>query len=92
MRGVPPTLKKIWLDEEEKYFTKDPDSEFHLRHGERMDSKILSDPENENLYYFRPKHAAALALNRAIVTSIQLGMPLVTDNLHFQEAQSYSYP
>ncbi len=75
LRGVPLTLRKNWLLETPSPFSV------------KEETKAI-DFENEGFYYLRPKYAAALALNRALVTSIYLGVPLVTDNSYFQLAIS----
>jgi hypothetical protein len=82
MRGIPLTLKKIWFNEWEKML------ESYQGYSSLELKNMPTDLNDEGLYYFRATQAASFALNRALVASIQLGTPLVTDNQYFQDAIS----
>lgn len=84
MRGIPNSLKKYWFGRRRFLISS-------LSHDD-TDSipieEISIAGQDDGFYFLRPKYAGSLSINRALITSIHLGIPLVTDNIFFQEAVS----
>lgn len=83
IRGMPPTLKNIWFTAKDQILDK-PTNQFEPRSmltREFMDENFVDE---NGSYFLKPRYAGSLAMNRAMVTSIRLGLPLVTDNPIFQ--------
>lgn len=84
IRGLPQSLKTAWFQEESHIINiGSSDKNMPASNATELSRMVVDD---DGFYYLQPRYAASLALNRALVTSVKYGMPIVTDNIYFQNA------